>query len=321
MNGNKNNKIDSSPFHRPHVSIIILHLKDIPCLVDCVTSLGKITYQNFDIIIVNNGPENLLLSNTLIPKYKRITKIINTKKNLGFAAGNNLGIRRALKNGADYILLLNDDTEVIPDFLTTLIDAAESRPDAGMLGPKICYFNEPDKVWFAGARFDRKTCTVTTTGFDQFDKCKTPALVESDYITGCALLIRKNVIEKVGLLDEGFFLYCEDVDWGLRCSNAGFKNSVVTCSHIRHKVSSSSGGIDSLPGAYHRRRSRLLMARIYSPQSLCRIQRKILRDIVWLLLKSSDKTRFKKIFACLFAMRDYHSGKNDSGPRWMWTKK
>ncbi|KHE92962.1 MAG: glycosyltransferase family 2 protein [Candidatus Scalindua rubra] len=321
MNGNGNNKIDSSSFHRPHVSIIILHLEDISCLVDCVTSLSKITYRNFDIIIVNNGPENLFLSNTLIPKYKRITKIINTEKNLGFAAGNNLGIRRALKNGADYILLLNDDTEVTPEFLTTLIDAAESRPDAGMLGPKICYFNDPDKIWFAGARFDQKTCTVMTTGFNRSGKSVDYAHVESDYITGCALLIRKNVIEKVGLLDERFFLYCEDVDWGLRCSKAGFKNLVIRCSQIRHKVSSSSGGIDSLPGAYHRRRSCLLMARIYSPQSLCRIQRKILRDIVWLLLKSSDKMRFKKIFVCLFAIRDYHSGKNGSGPRWMWTKK
>lgn len=302
----------------PKVAIIILHLKEIPCLIDCIKSLSKITYRNFDIIIVHNGAETAFLRNALIPVYEHITKVIHAGDNLGFAAGNNIGIRQALQGGADYILLLNDDTEVAPDFLTTLMDAAVSRPDAGILGPKICYFNEPDKVWFVGARFDRKTCSVTTTGFERFDKCKTPAPVESDYITGCALLIKRNVLEKIGLLDERFFIYCEDVDWGLRCSKAGFKNLVVTCSQIRHKISYSSGGIDSLPRVYHKRRSHLMMARIYSPQSLCKIQRKVLRDIVWLLLKSSDKMWFKKILACIFAIIDYHSGKTGRGPYWLW---
>lgn len=302
----------------PKVAIIILHLKDIHCLVDCIKSLNKITYQNVDIIVVHNGPENIDLLDALAPISQYITKAIDTEENLGFAAGNNIGIKQALQDGADYMLLLNDDTEVAPDFLTTLMDAAVSRPDAGILGSKICYFNEPDKVWFVGARFDRKTCRVATTCFERFDKYKTPALVESDYITGCALLIKRNVIEKIGLLDERFFLYCEDVDWGLRCSKAGFKNLVVTCSQIRHKISYSSGGIDSLPRVYHKRRSHLLMARIYSPQSLCKIQRKILRDIVWLLLKSSDKMRFKKILACFFAIIDYHSDKIGRGPYWLW---
>jgi GT2 family glycosyltransferase len=123
------------------------------------------------------------------------------------------------------------------------------------------------------------------------------------------------------MLDERFFLYWEDVDWGLRCSNAGLKNLIVPASHIWHKISVTSGGIDSLPRVYHKRRSHLLMARIYSPQSLCKIQRKIFRDIVWLLLKSSDKMWLKKIFACLFAIIDYRSGKIDKGPDWLWENK
>ncbi|MBC8551852.1 MAG: glycosyltransferase family 2 protein, partial [Candidatus Brocadiales bacterium] len=291
----------------PKVTIITLHLKNIPCLVDCIKSLNMITYRNYNIMVVHNGPENIALKNSLSPISQHIAKIINTGENLGFARGNNIGIRQALKDGAEYILLLNDDTEVAPDFLTTLIDVAELRPDAGMLGSTIFYYDQPQKIWFAGARFDRKSCIVTTTEFDQFDKSKSSALIESDYITGCALLIRRDAIEKIGLLDERFFLYCEDVDWGLRCIKAGLKNLIIPGSHIWHKISISSGGIDSLMRAYHKTRSQLLIVRLYKPKILCKLQRKFFRDIAWVLFKSSDPHRIKKARAFLAAMIDYHT--------------
>jgi len=301
----------------PNVTIIILHLNGISNLVECVGSLNEITYQNYNIIVVHNGPENRALSNSLSPISQHITKVIDTEENLGFALGNNIGIRQALKEGAEYILLLNDDTEVAPDFLTKLIEVAEIQQDAGILGPKIYNYKEPDRVWFAGASFDNKTCEITTTEFDQIEQNEDSVLVESDYITGCTLLVKKKVIERIGLLDERFFLYWEDVDWGLRCKKAGLKNLVVTRSHIWHKASASSGGINSLPRVYHKARSHLYMAKTYAPQTLCKLQRGYLRDIVWLLLKSSDKNRGKKIFACFFAMIDYHCGKTCKGPHWL----
>jgi GT2 family glycosyltransferase len=303
----------------PKVTIIILHLKNIPCIVSCVGSLNKIKYQNYNIIVVHNGPENIALRNALSPISQHITKVIDTEENLGFARGNNIGIRQALKDGAEYILLLNDDTEVDPAFLTALIEVAELRPDAGMLGSAIFYYDQPQKIWFAGARFDREFCKVTTAGFDQIDKSKSSALIESDYITGCALLIKRNTIEKIGLLDERFFLYCEDVDWGLRCIEAGLKNLIIPRSHIWHKISISSGGMNSLLRVYHKRRSQLLIASLYAPQTVVKLQRGFLRDIIWLLFKSSDGYRIKRILACLLAIIDYHSGKSSKGPYWLWT--
>jgi len=303
----------------PKVTVIILHLKNASLLADCIGSLNKITYQNFSIIVVHNGSENKVLRDTLSPISQHITKVIDTEENLGFARGNNIGIRQALKDGAEYVLLLNDDTEVDPSFLSALIDVAELRPDAGMLGSAIFYYDQLQKIWFAGARFDRKSCKVTTTGFDQFDKGKSSALIESDYITGCALLIKRNTIEKIGLLDERFFLYCEDVDWGLRCIKAGLKNLIIPDSNIWHKVSASSGGIDSLIRAYHKTRSHLLLTKIYTPHALCKLQRNIFRDIAWVLFKSSDPHRIKKARAFLAAMIDYHAGKTGRGSDWLVT--
>ncbi len=307
------------PNIRPKVSIIILHLKDIPCLVDCVTSLNKITYHNYDIIIVNNGSKNIALLDALAPISQHITKVIDTEKSLSFSGGNNIGIRQALQDRADYVLLLNDDTEVTPDFLTILINTAEACQDAGMLGPKIYRFNEPDKVWFAGAKFNPETCMVTTTGFDQIDQTEDFLTVRSDYITGCALLVKRKIIEKIGLLDERFFLYWEDVDWGLRCSKLGLKNLIVPSSHIWHKISVSSGGTNSLIRAYHKTRSHLLIARLYVPKVLCKLQRRFFRDIAWLLFKSSDPDRIKKARAYFTAIIDYYSGRTGRGPHWLWT--
>ncbi len=305
----------------PKISIIILHIKDILCIVDCVGSLNKITYQNFDIIVVHNGPEDIVLRSALSPISQHITKVIDTEDNLGFARGNNIGIKQALEDGAEYILLLNDDTIVAPDFLTKLIEAAEMQQDAGMLGPKVFLYDQPQKIWFAGARFDQKDCEIVTSEFDQTDKCEVSKFVESDYITGCALLARKKVIEKIGLLDERFFLYWEDVDWGLRCNNAGFKNLMITHSLIWHKPSTSSGGVNSLPRVYHKARSRLFMAKMYAPQTISKLHRAFLRDIAWLLLKSADENRIKRILAYLLAIIDYHLGRLGKGPCWLWTKK
>ena len=305
----------------PKVTIIILHVKDILCIVDCVSSLNKITYQNYNVIVVHNGPESIALKNAIFPISQHITKVINTNENLGFARGNNIGIKEALKDGAEYVLLLNDDTEVSPDFLTKLIEVAEMQQDAGMLGPKILLYDPPQSIWFAGARFDQKACEIVTSGFDQTDKCEDTGFVESDYVTGCALLIKKATLEKIGLLDERFFLYWEDVDWGLRCMKAGYKNLIVTYSHIWHKASATTGGMNSLPRVYHKARSRLLMAKIYAPQTLCILQRGFLRDIVWLLLKSQDKNRIRRILACFLSIIDYHLSKIDKGPLWLWTKK
>jgi GT2 family glycosyltransferase len=300
----------------PKVYIIILHSKSISCLIDCLSSLDKITYKNCAIIVVNNGSNDLTDINKHI---KRKIQLIKTPSNLGFARGNNLGIKEALRNRADYVLLLNDDTIVTPDFLSTLVAAGENHPDVGMLGPKIYYYDEPQKIWFAGARFDERTGVIFALHSDKIGKSRKDNKPEdSDYITGCALLVKKKLIDIVGLLDERFFLYWEDVDWGLRAQKAGFTNLIVPNAHIWHKVSVSTGGMDSPLRAYHKTRSHLLMAKLHAPCTLNRLHWGFSRDIAWLLFKSTDLERVKKARAYISAIKDYHLGRTHKGPLWLW---
>jgi GT2 family glycosyltransferase len=275
-------------------------------------------YPNYDIILVSNGAKLPIRRTALQGIADRVSLIINNSENVGYARANNLGITEALKRQADYILLLNDDTVVSPDFLDILVKIGEESADVGMLGPAIFYFNEPDSIWFTGAKVDMQTCQVSTKEFDEIQGSRHPSPIESEYITGCALVVKTEVVKKIGPLNERFFLYWEDVDWGLRAIKAGYHNLIVPSAHIWHKVSVSTGGPDSPLKAYHKTRSHLLMAKLHAPWALTRLQRAFLRDITWLFFKSRDGDRMRKAFAYLAAIKDYHLGKTDRGPHWLW---
>lgn len=302
----------------PKVSIIILHFNNISCLLECISSLNKINYPNFDIFVVHNGPKCNALPEAIAQLSQHISEIIDTGDNIGFSGGNNVGIRQALNKGADYIFLLNDDTEVSKDFLSLLVEIAEMREYAAMFGPRIFFFDHLDRIWFDGAKFDPETCMLTTPGSDRLEDGMDSEPMESDYITGCALLINRRTVERIGLLDERFFLYWEDVDWGLRAQKAGLKNIILPHSHVWHKVSTSMGGMDSPLRIYHKTRSHLLLARLHAPMTLNGLHMHFFRDIAWLLIKSAGPYRIRKARSYIAAIRDYHLGRTGKGPGWLW---
>lgn len=304
---------------QPKVAIIIVHLKNVPNLVDCLVSLNKINYPNFDIFIVNNGEMSTELSDQLDSINNNIKKIIHNETNLGFARANNIGIKEAIISKADYILLLNDDTVVSPDFLNFLVDVAEKNSDIGILGPKIYLFDEPERTWFAGAILKRETCQLLDPRSAENDVYATDhKVLDSDYVTGCSLLIKRQIIDQIGLLDERFFLYWEDVDWGLRVKKAKLKNAVIPSSKIWHKVSVSSGGPNSALKVYHKIRSQLLFYKLHIPGSNARLLMRYGRDVSWLLFKASDQNRIRKARAYLSAIKDYYLGRTGKGPQWLW---
>ena len=303
---------------QPKVSIILLHIYDFAGLCECLSSLAKVSYGNFDVFVVHNGPESKGFGEKLLPFSRTVTEIIHTGGNIGFARGNNIGISRALQKGADYVLLLNDDTVVSPDFLGILVNEAENEPLAGMLGPEVLYFADRDRVSFSGAKFDPACAIFSFPRSEEFSHASaalTP--VESDYVTGCALLVKKKLIDKAGLLDERFFLYWEDADWGLRASSAGFKSLVVPASKIWHKISVSMGGMDSPLKAYYKTRGHLLFAELHAPHARGKVLLKIARDIAWLVFKSGQPGAFKRAAARLAGVAGYISGNTGAGPGWL----
>ncbi len=296
----------------PRVSVVILHLNDVEGLLDCLDSLRSVQYPAMDVVLVHNGAYDPELERKISSRGGVAGEIHNTGGNIGFAAGSNAGMRIAFSRGADYVLLLNDDTVVAPDFLALLVAEAERDRSAGMLGPQVLYFSDPRKVSFAGAEFDQPSCMFRFP-FADGPALTSPAPIESSYIAGCAMLVRRELADKIGLLDEKFFLYWEDSDWGLRAKNAGYRCVVVPSAKIWHKVSASSGGGDSPAKAYYKTRGQLLFAERHAVSARMPLLAGFARDIAWLLIRSRRPGRLRKALACIKAIFDYYTGKTGQG--------
>lgn len=177
---------------------------------------------------------------------KRIT-LIKNGKNFGYAEGNNIAIKYALKVlDPEYILLLNNDTIVDPLFLKNLVEVIESDKSIAFAGPKnYCYnhFGRTDVIDFAGAEVNLWKGTACHIGANEIDHGQYDRVTSTDYITGSCLLARKDSLSSIGLLDPIYFLYWEDVDWGIRAKKAGYKLIYVPNAKIWHKVSASQDGI------------------------------------------------------------------------------
>ncbi len=248
----------------PKVAIIILNWNGLNDTIECLESLKKITYPNYEVIVVDNGSENNE-GTILQAKYGNFIEVIKNKENRGFAEGNNIGIKKALEKGVDYILLLNNDTVVSADFLNILVDYAEKHKNLGSVGPKILYYNL-DKIWFNGGKL------WWWLGFAKHleklkanEKSSIRFPLGVDFITGCCILIKKEVLERVGLLDPIYFINFEDVDWCFRAMKMGYKNVVIPQAVIWHKVSASLGKRGSQKigklGAYYYARNAIIFAK------------------------------------------------------------
>lgn len=239
------------------VAIIVLNYNGKDCLPKCLRSLGKLRYGQKEIIIVDNGSTDgsLEAAEREFPEFS----YIRNGENLGFAKGVNAGMREAFRRGAQWCWLFNPDAEAEEDALTLLIEAAAEERSAGLLSPLIRESGTQD-VWFAKGRIDfwRMRAEHIRPSREESEK----RYYESGFLTGCALLIRRDVVETIGFLDESFFLYYEDADFSLRARKAGFKTLVVPRSLVRHSERSRSN-----PGKpYHLVYSGLLFFRKHAPR-------------------------------------------------------
>ena len=231
----------------PKVAVIIINWNGLSDTLECLNSLARSSYRNARIVVVDNASSDG--SAEMIVGTHPEVDVLRNSKNEGFSKGNNIGICYALERGAEYIWLLNNDTEVEVDTLTRLVNVAESSSEIGLVSPIIQYFGEKTKIQFAGSYIDIKTFEIHYPG----SKERAGAAFQTGpnvLLWGTALLIKRDVIEKIGLLNERFFAYWEDTEYSLRSLKSGYRNVVCATSRVYHKRQLTSEGKETKKGAY-----------------------------------------------------------------------
>lgn len=293
----------------PKVSINVLSWNQPLDTIECVESCKKIDYDNYEIVILdNNSTDN---SMQLFKEHLPDVRIIQNSDNLGYAGGNNVGIRFALEQSADYVLILNNDVVVEPDFLTKLINAMEINPKAGMGAPKVLYYDRRSFINSLGTSMNWMRLRPLLGYCNQIDDDHFSEVLKKDILVGCALLIKKDAIKQIGLLDENFYLIHEEADWCYRSLRSGFENIVVPKAAVYHKVSKTIKKFPELVHYYnirnflyltHRNASKINLIKVYL--GLCFL---MVKHIFFLCSPKKEKRGQGKAF--FFGIYDFFSRK------------
>ncbi len=243
------------------IFFIILHFGDIRTTQECIASIYAHETHPFSLIVVNNAKEKYIAKDF---SNKKIT-VINNKKNLGFAGGVNVGIQLALQKKADAVCLLNNDTIFTKPILLEL--CKQLKGSVGIVGPAIAFNKTHKRLYDMGGKVKSLFLRTSHIEVESIEDKKAKHVT---YISGCCMLVKKEVFNKIGLFDESFFLYYEDADFCLRAQEKGFEVVVTSAVTIQHKLSHSAGKMSDL-AIYHLLRSGIFFGRKYAKNSMQRI--------------------------------------------------
>ena len=300
----------------PNVYILILSFNRRDDTLATLESIERLNVAGFKLttLVVDNASKDdsvKALRNFKMSNGRFL--LIANKTNLGFSEGNNVGLRRALGQGADFVMVLNDDTIVEANLICDLLAVFKKYPKAGILAPKIYFakgyeyrsrYKKEDlgkAIWYAGGDIDWKNVYGTNHGVDAVDKGQFDKVSETDFATGCCLFVRREVLKEVGLFDKRYFAYLEDADFSQRAKKSGWKVLYAPPAHLWHKVSQSSG-IGSELNDYFITRNRMLFGLTYAP---LRTKAALIRESIRLLFKGR---KWQKI-----GIRDFYLGRFEKG--------
>jgi GT2 family glycosyltransferase len=228
----------------------------------CVESLLAAGVPIDRVVVVDNGSSDGSIS-VLKERFGLSLHIIQSKNNLGFGGGSNLGIQYALDQGTKWLLLLNNDAYVAPNFLSVMNDAIKSKESLSIIGPVILYHDSPDHIWFFGDRLIPGLLATTSLYRGDIYHEQFPPLVSVDFVNGSSMLVKSDVFKQIGLFDPEYFMYAEEVDFCWRARMAGFQLAVATRARAWHKVSMSSNR-DRPASRYMRIRNQIRFYRKYA---------------------------------------------------------
>lgn len=282
----------------PIVAIIILNWNGLADTLECLHSVFTLNYPNFEVIVVDNASTDGAAE--VIPERYPQVVFLRNEVNLGFTGGNNLAIRYAMEQGAGYVWLLNNDTTVEPDCLSRIVALAESRPEIGLVSPTVHFYDDPETVQFCGNYVDWQQ-------YDFVDLRRGSPPPDVDLtLWGTALLIKRAVVERIGVLNDQFFAYYEDQDYSLRALRAGFSTRVATDARIFHKDSRSTGSPRSPLAVFLRTRNRYLLWKgALEGRQWRRYRRRFLADVITTAAELGRQGKLEAATACLDA---YWSG-------------
>jgi len=238
----------SGPTAGSSVVAVVLNWNGASHTIKCVEALRRSVPSPPRVIIVDNGSTDgsVEVLRDRVRECNRVgggsVELISTAVNLGYAGGNNIGIQAALDRGADFVLLINNDVEVEPDCLARLCDVLDSGPEVGVAGPILLLPGSPAVIWAAGGDLSHRENVTRLRGNGELLNGQYTRNEDVDYLPGTVLLVRSAVFESIGMFDEEFFCYMEDVDFGRRVIEAGFRCRLVPAAVARHDASASTGG-------------------------------------------------------------------------------
>ncbi|OGH10406.1 MAG: hypothetical protein A2857_05285 [Candidatus Levybacteria bacterium RIFCSPHIGHO2_01_FULL_36_15] len=261
------------------IAIVILDFNGEKDTLDCLGSIENLKKEDnelFVVVVDNASKEKFSIGSFQFTKGK--LKIIRSEISLGFSGGNNIGIKHALKEGATHIVILNNDTTVSKNFIDELLKTIDSSDNIGIVSPKI-YFSKGFEyhksrykkedlgkvIWYAGGIMDWSNLIGHHKGVDEVDHDQFEKIEETEFASGCCMMIKRDVLEKVGLFNEKYFLYYEDNDLCQRVKKIGYKIVFAPKSVIWHKNAGSSGGSGSSLQDYYITRNRLVFGFKYAP--------------------------------------------------------
>lgn len=244
----------------PRVAIIVLNWNAGEDILACLRSLQTVTYPEYEVVVVDNASTDGS-TEQVQALFPRVT-LLQTGSNAGFVGGNNFGLEYAQEHGFAYALLLNNDTEVAGDFLDPLVHSLEADPSAGIAGPAIYYFSEPEVFWSAGGAIDHRRGITRMVAIGETDHGQFgPSPREVDFVTGCALLIKMPLVGQIGPLDPRFFAYYEETEWCVRARTHGYRCLHVPASKVWHKISPQAREASPVVH-YYMTRNRLLFLKL-----------------------------------------------------------
>ncbi len=238
--------------------IILVNYNGFQDTKECVHSILEGDNCNSHIVIVDNGSTDESVQQLQEICSERVT-LLCAEKNLGFSGGNNLGIQYAMEQGAEYVMLLNNDTVVTTSFMKPMLETVRKYNNKAAVTCKIKYFHDAQKLWYAGGYFDKWTSRTTHRGINEIDQGQYDVSEEVSFVSGCCVLLPVEMIQHIGLMAEDYFLYCEDTEYCCRITANGYQLVYEPAGCIYHKVSSSTGRTSDATTYYNVRNKQYLI--------------------------------------------------------------